>query len=304
MPRVRRIALKRRAVADPIAEALADLTGGARVIRFVEGFLRGEKGEYAGKPFQLLPFQHEIICGLYDPIDNTGARLIRAGLVFLPRKNGKTSIAAAIAVYETFEGGAGAQVVIAANSRDQASLLFDVAASMVEQCPELAARAVISRAKKRITDKRTRSTLRVISAEASTAHGLDCTCWIYDELHEAPNRELYDALATSGGARRNSLGLCISTAGHDKQSVLGELYDHAKAAAADASLDPGFYSYIAEADAEADWSDEATWRQANPALGAFRNLDEIRQLAARAKQVPSQVDAFRRLYLNQWTQAE
>jgi phage terminase large subunit-like protein len=150
----------------------------------------------------------------------------------------------------------------------------------------------------------TRSSFRAISADAPTAHGLDLTFFVYDELHAAPNRELYDVLATSTGARAEALGLVISTAGFDKQSILGELYDHAKRVQLDPSLDPGFYSFIAEAGPDDDWEDERTWFKANPALGVFRDLSEMRQLAARAKQIPAQIDAFRRLYLNQWVQAE
>lgn len=239
---------------------LAGATGGARVARFIEGLLRHGAGEWAGQPFALLPFQREIIAGLYDPRDQDGRRRIRNGLVFIPRKNGKTTFSAALAIYETFCGGPGAHAVCAANSRDQAALLYTAAADLVEQAPELRARAVISRAHKRITDRLTRSTFRAISADAPTAHGMDLTFWVYDELHAAPNRELYDVLATSTGARREALGLVISTAGYDKLSILGELYDHAKRVLENPAIDPHFYAYVAEAGEPDQWDNERTWR--------------------------------------------
>jgi phage terminase large subunit-like protein len=287
--------------ADALGDALAGLSGSARVITFIERFLKHDKGEMAGKPLLLLDSQKEIIRGLYDPKDAAARRLIRAALAFIPRKGGKSTFAAALAVYETFDRGPGASVVVAANSRDQASLLFLAAANMIEQCPELKARAATSRAQKRIVDRVTRSSFRAISSDSPTAHGLDLTCFIYDELHAAPNRELYDVLATSTGARAEALGLVISTAGFDKQSILGELYDHAKRVQHDPTLDPSFYAFIAEAEEGDAWDDERTWFKANPALGIFRDLSEMRQLAARAKQIPAQIDAFKRLYLNIWT---
>lgn len=305
MPRLRRIPLKRKqtAQADPLLEVLGDATGGERVIRFLR-LLKHSKGEWAGQPFEPLPFQQEIIHAIFDPLTEAGVRRIRNGLVFIPRKCGKTTLAAGLGAYMLFCDEPGGQVVCAANSRDQASLLFNEAANLIESSEVLKERAVVSRATKRITDKVTRSTFRAISADAPTAHGLDLTCWIYDELHGAPNRELYDTLATATGARRQPLGLVISTAGFDKLSILGEVYEHAKRVAADPSLDPSFYSFIAEASDTDAWDDPATWRKANPALGVFRNAEEIALAAQAAKASPGKVESFRRLYLNIWTAAE
>lgn len=304
MPRLRRRALNRRASDDPLGAILAGAHGSERVLRFFRKCLIHGKGEWAGKPVDPLPFQEEIIRGLYDPTTQTGHRRIRNGLVFIPRKNGKTSLSAGLGLYETFCCGQGARVVCAANSRDQASELFSVAADMVDASDVLRARAVVSRATKKITDRVSKSTFRAISADATTTHGMDLTCWIYDELHGAPGRELFDVLNTSTGARREALGLVLSTSGFEKLSILGEVYDYAKRVLADPSIDPSFYAYVAEADEASAWDDEQTWFKANPALGVFRNLDEMRIAADRARQIPGLVDAFRRLYLNQWTSAE
>ncbi len=295
MPRLRRRSLAREV--DPLEEILAGTRGADRVLSFFRRVLRHGKGEWAGKPFEVLPYQEDSIRGMFHPG-------IRNALLFWPRKQGKSETCAGLGLSGTFCGEMGGQVVVAANSRDQAALLFNTAADMVEASDILRARAVVSRAQKRITDKATRSTFRAISADAGTNHGLDLSMWIYDELHAAPNRELYDVLATSTGARTHPLGVVISTAGFDKQSVLGELYDHAKRCLSDPSLDPSFYASIFEADETDPWDEEATWYKANPALGIFRSIEEMRDLAARAKQIPSLQDAFRRLYLNQWTASE
>jgi phage terminase large subunit-like protein len=125
---------------------------------------------------------------------------------------------------------------------------------------------------------------------------------LYDELHAAPNRELWDVLTSSTGARAQPLTIAISTAGYDRHSILYELYAHAKNVAATPALDPAFLPIIFEAPDGADWTDEAVWKRANPALGDFRSLDEMRAACARAKEIPAQEQAFRRLYLNQWTE--
>lgn len=305
MPPLRRRALQRRAVDDPLERVLSGTAGADRVLRFFRSVLVHAKGEWAGRAFDPLPFQQEIVRGLYDPRTPEGLRRIRNGLLFLPRKNGKTVLAAGLGLYETFCGGLGARVACAANSRDQAAELFVAAAEFVLSREILRERSVVSRATKRITDRLTRSTFRAISADVPTAHGMDLTAWVYDELHAAPNRELFDVLSTSTGARRESLGLVISTAGFDREhSILGEIYSHAKRCLADASIDPSFYAFIAEAGENDAWDDEATWFKANPALSVFRNLEEMRIAAERARQIPAQLAAFRRLYLNQWTRSE
>jgi phage terminase large subunit-like protein len=125
---------------------------------------------------------------------------------------------------------------------------------------------------------------------------------IYDELHAAPNRELWDVLATSQGARAQPLMIAITTAGYDRHSILWELYTHAKRVQETPSLDPTFLPIIYEAPIDADWRDEKVWKKANPALGDFRGLEEMRTMAARAKEIPAQENTFRRLYLNQWTE--
>jgi phage terminase large subunit-like protein len=303
MPRLRRRALSRKED-DPLEKILAGSRGADRVITFCRKVLTHGKGEFAGQPFNPLPFQESVFRGIFDPLTPEGLRRIRNALLFWPRRQGKSTTCAALGLYGTFCGEIGARAVVAANSRDQAGELFTTAADMVEASDVLRPRAVVSRAKKQIYDRVTRSTLKAISADAATNHGQDLSLWVYDELHGAPSRELFDVLSTSTGSRREPLGIAISTAGFDKLSVLGELYDHAKRCLQDPTLDPSFYASIFEADEGDEWDAEATWYKSNPALGVYRSLEEMRILAARAKQIPSLRDAFERLYLNRWTAAE
>lgn len=305
MPRLHRKGLRRRGgYTDPLLDLLAPLRGSERVLAFFRGFVLHSTGKYRGIPFDPPPFQQEIIRGIFDPLLPDGRRKVREALLEIPRKNGKTTLTAGLGLYALYAGEQGGQVVVAATSRDQAALLFNAAADMVEQHPVLRGRSIISRSAKRIVDRVTRSTFRCISAEAGTAHGLDLTCWIYDELHAAKNDELLNVLRTSVGARTEPLGIVISTAGYDMASPLGQMYEHAKRWLADPSIDPYFYAAIFEAEASDPWDEPATWYKANPALGTFRSLEEMEIAAQRARQIPSQQDAFKRLYLNIWTAQE
>jgi len=260
------------------------------------------KGAFADQPFNLRPWQVKILRQLFKTRKD-GLRQYRTCLLMLPRKNGKTELAAALAIYFLlFDGEIGAEVYSAAADKDQAALVFNVAAQMVRNDPELYAQCEIVDSQKRIVHRNSGSFYRAISAEAYSKHGFNASVVIYDELHAAPTRELWDVLSTSQGARVQPLMLAISTAGYDRHSILFELYAHAKKVLEHPDLDPTFLPILYEAPQDADWTDEQVWRAANPALGDFRSLEEMRTSCQRAKEIPAQENTFRRLYLNQWTE--
>jgi phage terminase large subunit-like protein len=260
------------------------------------------KGAFARQTFHLRPWQVRILRKLFKK-RRDGLRHYRTCLLMLPRKNGKTELAAAVALYGLLaDGETGAEVYSAASDRDQAGLVFGVAAQMVRNDPALAAACYIVESQKRIVHRASGSFYRAISAEAYSKHGFNASMVIYDELHAAPDRRLYDVLSTSMGGRSQPLFLVISTAGYDRHSILWELYAHAQKVQEDPALDPSFLPVLYEAPIDADWTDEKVWHKANPALGDFRSLEEMRILAARAKEIPAQENNFRRLYLNQWTE--
>jgi phage terminase large subunit-like protein len=255
------------------------------------------KGRFARERFALRSWQLPIVQELF------GLERPRTALLMLPRKNGKSELAAAIALYGLLgDDEVGAEVYSAAAEREQASLVFNVAANMVDNDPWLRTQCVIVHSQKRIVHVASKSVYRAISAEAYSKHGFNASMVIYDELHTAPNRELWDVLATSQGARDEPLMFAISTAGFDRKSILYELYEHGKKVQEGVVDDPTFRLFLFEAPKEADWTDEAVWHQCNPALGDFRSLEEMRIAAQRAKSIPAQENTFRRLYLNQWTE--
>jgi phage terminase large subunit-like protein len=264
------------------------------------------KGPFAGQPFHLRPWQeHKIIRPLFSIDKATGRRRYRTCLLMMPRKNGKTELCAALAIDGLlFDNEIGAEVYSAANDKDQASLCFNVAAQMIRNDPELDAACEIIDSQKRIVHRKSGSIYRAISAEAYSKHGLNTSRVIIDELHAAQSRDLFDVLASSTGARAQPLMIVISTAGYDRHSILWELYQHAKRVLEDPTIDPTFLAVIWEAPINADWKDEKVWRKANPALGDFRSLEELRAACARAQEIPAQENVFRRLYLNQWTEQD
>jgi phage terminase large subunit-like protein len=260
------------------------------------------KGPFAGQTFNLRPWQEKAVRKLFKTRAD-GLRQYRTCLLMLPRKNGKSELAAALAIYFLmFDGEIGAEVYSAASDKEQAALVFNVAAQMIRSEPELIAQCEILDSQKRIVHRKSGSFYRAISAEAYSKHGFNASVVIYDELHAAPNRELWDVLSTSQGARSQPLMMAITTAGYDRHSILWELYAHAKKVAADPSIDPTFLPILFEAPEGADWTSEKVWKRCNPALGDFRSIEEMRTMAARARQIPAQENTFRRLYLNQWTE--
>lgn len=278
---------------DPAAE---------RVVGFINN-LQHTKGQFARQPFNLRPWQVEIVRNLFRVNPRTNLRQYRTSLLMLPRKNGKSELAAAIALYGLLgDCEIGAEVYSAAADRDQAALVFNVAAEMVRQDKELMAVCEIVDSQKRIVHRKSGSVYRAISSEAYTKHGFNASMVIYDELHAAPNRELWDVLTTSMGARTQPLVFAISTAGYDRHSILWEMYDHALKVKENPDLDPTFLPILYEMSKDADWTDEKEWHKCNPALGDFRSLEDMRVMAARAKSIPAQENTFRRLYTNQWTE--
>ncbi len=272
-----------------------------RAVRLINQ-LTHTKGPFALQSFNLRPWQTKIVRQLFKT-KKGGLRQYRTCLLMLPRKNGKSEIAAALAIYFLlFDGEIGAEVYSAASDKDQAALVFNVAAQMIRNDPELLAQCEIIDSQKRIVHRASGSFYRAISAEAYSKHGFNASVVIYDELHAAPNRELWDVLSTSQGARSQPLMIAITTAGYDRHSILWELYAHAKKVLENPNLDPTFLPILFEAPTDADWTDERVWKKANPALGDFRSLEEMRTMAARAKEIPAQENTFRRLYLNQWTE--
>lgn len=265
---------------------------GERFEAFCSTYLRQSKGEYANQPLILEAWQREDIAALIEE-DADGVRRHREGALWVARKNGKSTISAALALYMLCaDGEAGAEVISAAASRDQAAIVFNEARSMVERSPLLSQYCKVYRREITCGDGQGGTNVyRVVSSDAPRQHGLNPSAVIIDELHaHEDDGELYYALRTGGIMRRNFLLLSISTAGYDYESIAGEIYLRGQ------RHDPTLWSKSYEV-ADGDVEDRDAWKRANPS-----SWITVEMLERERASLPRFV--FERLHLNRWTAAE
>ena len=264
--------------------------------------LKHTKGRWRGVPFDLLPWQDKIIRDVFGTIKENGYRKYNTAYIEIPKKNGKSELAAGVALYMTCgDGEWGAEVYGCASDRQQASIVFDVAVDMVDQCPALKKRIKPIMSVKRLVYKPTNSFYQVLSAEAYTKHGLNVHAVIFDELHSQPNRELFDVMTKgSGDARTQPLFFLITTAGTDRNSICFEQHQKAIDILEGRKIDPTFYSVIYGIKDDDDWSLEENWCKANPSLGHTIDIEKVRNAYISAKENPAEENIFRQLRLNQW----
>jgi phage terminase large subunit-like protein len=270
-------------------------------VRFFEENLTHSKGELGGKPFVLEQWQKDYVSKLFGTM-NGDVRQYRTSLLAIPRKNGKSTLCAGIALKLMFDGEPGAEIYSCAADRDQARLVFEMAKVCVENSPKLRSRLRVFR--NSIVREDTHTTYKALSAEAFTKHGLNAHGIIFDELHAQPDRELWDVMTTSTGARRQPLCVAITTAGYDRKSICWEIWRYALAVRDGAIKDSTFLPAIYAAEAADDWTAEDTWRKANPNLGVSVKLDDLRVRCKRAQDMPSEENTFKRLHLNMWTEQD
>lgn len=278
-------------------------TPAGRFQEFARRHLRHVKGQWAGQPLIFAAWQRRILEPLYNTVGLDGQRRYRTCYVEVPRKAGKSLTAAAVGLFSLYaDGERGAEIVSAAADRQQAGIVFDMARQMVEADDALRDLTLIYR--RELVVPSTGSSYKVISSEAYSKHGLNLSCAIVDELHAHENRELLDVLLTSMGARQQPLAFIITTAGYDKTSVCGQLHDHATRVRDGVIEDPSFLPVLYGATLEDDWTDPAVWARVHPGYGLTIQRDVLEQECRRAQEMPAYENAFRRLYLNVWTESE
>lgn len=267
------------------------------------------KSTLSGRPekMRLLPQNKKLVANLYGWRRETGARLIRKVFYAVARKNTKTQTAAAIALKEIIDPyEASPEIYMAAKDREQASMCFDAAVAMIRADEDLSAALIIQPSYKTILNPANGGKIKALSSEGRSKHGSNPSVVIIDEYHvwDEHDRELYDALTTGSGARRDPLLVIITTAGTDENSMCYREYEHAKRVADGSVEDPTYLPIIYELPKEADWTDESLWPLANPALPAgVVSIEFLREEKRKALAMPSEQNKFRRLYLNQWVNA-
>lgn len=270
-------------------------------VNFIESLCH-TKGVWAGQRFELIDWQEQIVRDLFGVLKPNGYRQFNTAFVEIPKKAGKSELAAAIALLLTCgDGEARAEVYGCAADRQQASIVFEVAADMVRLCPALNKRVKILASTKRLIYLPTNSFYQVLSAEAYSKHGFNIHGVVFDELHTQPNRKLFDVMTKgSGYARTQPLYFLITTAGTDTRSICYETHQKAKDILEGRKRDPTFYPVIFGADDKDDWTNEKVWKKANPSLGITIDIEKIKDACVSAMQNPAEENTFRQLTLNQW----
>lgn len=274
-------------------------------VEFFPAFLRHFEGEFSGKRFELDDWQSELIIkplfGWKKVSDNT--RRFRKLYLAVPKKNGKSVLAAGIALFLLFcDSEDGAQVFSAAADRMQAAIVFNAAKTMIETSPKLRRRCEIYR--NSIVVPSTRSSYQVLSADVATKHGPNIHGLVFDELHTQPNRDLYDTLVKGIASRRQPLIVEITTAGSDFESICREEHEYAQRIISTAITDETVLPVIFEAKQEEDWRDPQVWRRVNPSFGKIVKELYLEDECRAAIAEPRKQNSFKRLNLNMWTQQE
>ncbi|MFZ0269932.1 terminase large subunit [Caulobacter sp.] len=268
---------------------------------FFPNYLRLTTGEWAGRPFVLQEWQeHDIIRPLFGWKRPDGTRRYRVCYVWVPRKNGKTELAAGIALLMLLgDAEPAGQVFSIASEKDQAAIVFDKATSMVAYSPSLSQK--LECMKPAIYCPQLNASFRPLSGKPGGKHGLNMSGLIGDEIHEWRNGDLYTFIHDSGVARRQPLEFLISTAGVSGSH--GEtVWSECQAILKGEVEAPHTLVVVYAADPEADWTKPEVWAQANPNLGVSVKVEAMAEAAAEAKRSPRLENDFKRYKLNIWTE--
>jgi phage terminase large subunit-like protein len=269
------------------------ITRAERNARWIERYCRVPEGRHVGKPVKLRKWQRDELKKIYDNPAGTRRAILSFG-----RKNGKTALAAFLLLLHLCgpEARHNSQLYSAAQSRDQAALLFGLAAKVVRLSPDLSGFVRIRDTAKQLFCEELGTLYRALSAEAATAYGLSPVFIVHDELGQVkgPRSELYDALETATGAQETPLSIIISTQAPTDGDLLSVLIDDAVQ-----GHDPKVVCSLYTASVDIDPFSEEAIRSANPAFGDFQNADEVRAMAEDARRMPARESQYRNLVLNQ-----
>jgi phage terminase large subunit-like protein len=284
----------RRLAASPIKRTAGGKRDADKVIGFIER-LKAPSGVGQGQRFKLMPWEKRFIRDIYEP-QRDGRRVVRRAILSIARKNGKSSLIAALALAHLVGPVAtpNGEIYSAANDREQAAIIYKLARQMVELAPALQRKIDLVPSTKTMVGLATGSIYRAVSREAATKHGFSPSVVIYDELAQSKSRALYDAFDTAFGARAEPLFIAISTQSNDPEHILSKLIDDGLSGA-----DPSIICHLYAADENCALDDERQWRKANPALGVFRDREDLAAAIRKAIRMPAEEPKVRNLFLNQ-----
>lgn len=277
-----------------------------QAVKFIETYCTHTKSEWAGKPFELIKaWQLPLVREIFGRVKPNGLRQYRTVYVEVPKKQGKSELGAAIALkLLVADGEQGGEIYSAAGDREQASLVFNVAADMVRNDERLGARISLIDSRKRMVDYKTRSIYQVLSAEVYTKHGLSPSGVLFDEIHAQPSRDLWDVLTEGTDfARSQQLIFVMTTAGeYDPESIGWQIHDYAMKVRENPEIDPSFLSVIFGCEEGENWENRKVWKRVNPSLGHIFDMEKIERDYGQAKAKPETLHNFKRFRLNIWVQ--
>ena len=258
-----------------------------RAIKFIETFCKHSKGELAGKPLVLDLFQRAYISALFGFVDKeTGYRRYTESFFFVGRKNGKSTMLAAIALYMLMaDGESGSEVYSVASKRDQANILFDQAHEMIKQSPDL--NKNIRKRKSDLYFPHNFSKMQSLGKNSNSLDGLNAHLVVIDELHSIQDRNLYEVMKQSQSARTQPLLIMITTAGTHRGTIFDDLYEYACNVVDGNFEDDNFLPIMYELDHKAEFKMPDRWQKANPALGISKKVEDLERKVARAKNNPN-----------------
>ena len=270
-----------------------------KAVAFIERLKNPQGSEFAGRPIKLLKWQKDYIKRLLA-LDIHGNRIIRKSYLWIPKKNGKTTLLAALATYFLWQEQGG-QIFVGSNDKEQASILYGMVRSIVEQDEWLFKTSKIYKGsnKRSIRCFHSNSELIVGSSEAFTKNGLNVSIGIFDEAGFFKDQELVDAIESSQITRSNPLILGISTAGSDTNSYGYRLFEQTLAAIANPTNYPDFLGIIYQGDRE-KWKDIDEWYSCNPSMKELGNEKWIRGQIKAAENTPAELRRILRYHLNCW----
>lgn len=275
------------------------------VIEFFEKYLRHSKGEWAGQPIILEGWERFILSNIFGwKSKKTGLRRFRTAYIETGRKNGKTLLISGIGNYLFIaDGEPGAEVYSAAVKRDQARLSHSEAKRMIKSSPILNSRVKVF--KDNLNIEQTASKFEPLGADADSLDGLNIHGALIDELHAHKTRDMWDVLETATGARRQPIQIAITTAGFDRETICWQIHDYIQKILEKVIEDDTFFGIIYAIDEEdrIQWENEIIWQKANPNLNISVKLEDLQRKAKRAKEIPSQLNAFLQKHLDVWTEA-
>ena len=259
-----------------------DENKGNRPIEFIETFCKQAEGEI-GKPIELELFQKAYIQALFGFVyRDTGLRRFNETMFLVGRKNGKTTLLSAIALYMMIADGEGsAECYSVATKKDQASKAFKSACAMRSQSPEI--RALITKRRTDMYMPSTFSSFEPLSSDSDTLDGLNSHLVIIDELHAIKDRNLYEVMKQSTSSRRQPLVVMITTAGTVRECIFDDIYDYANNVLNGTIKNDSFLPVLYELDKTEEWKDIKCRQKANPGLGTIKQYKYLNEQVQRAK---------------------